>query len=429
MHKQKKNPISTKILLIIAILLVFIAVTITILHLVKKYTNKEAEGVSLTDGNLIINYNNGNKIKITKNKEYLYDIHLTNSSNEKIYYTITLHSTKSSNLDLVLLDNEQNEIESYGDFIGEKDIVLLKTLEPSSSATYYLKFNPNKTRFEGEITIHNESVNSLSFADLILLNNNVNKEKPKLSEPSTKDEGLLAGSDNDGVSYYFRGNVKNNYAKINDTLYRIVRINGNGNVRLIMDNALPNKLPYNSNSLIEGADTKTLATYEGSSLESELIGWYNQELAGYDSVIDYDIFCTDLDFIITDETINRYSVSYERIYNEKSPSFTCSENNISRSKIGLITADEIIYAGGNINKANKSYYLYKKELSSNYLTMTSYYINSNNNVTMMNVKPTGELGEGILVTNNSLIRPVININSRAKVKGTGTDIDPYIIVP
>lgn len=61
--------------------------------------------------------------------------------------------------------------------------------------------------------------------------------------------------------------------------------------------------------------------------------------------------------------------------------------------------------------------------------MTSYYINSNNNVTMMNVKPTGELGEGILVTNNSLIRPVININSRAKVKGTGTDIDPYIIVP
>ena len=47
----------------------------------------------------------------------------------------------------------------------------------------------------------------------------------------------------------------------------------------------------------------------------------------------------------------------------------------------------------------------------------------------MNVKPTGELGEGILVTNNSLIRPVININSRAKVKGTGTDIDPYIIVP
>ena len=49
------------------------------------------------------------------------------------------------------------------------------------------------------------------------------------------DGYLCSAKDADGTSYYYRGNVTNNYVKFADKYWRIVRINGDGTVRVIYD--------------------------------------------------------------------------------------------------------------------------------------------------------------------------------------------------
>ena len=51
--------------------------------------------------------------------------------------------------------------------------------------------------------------------------------------------GLYAASDADGSSYYYRGNVKNNYVSFAGFIWRIVRVNGNGSVRMIYAGTSP----------------------------------------------------------------------------------------------------------------------------------------------------------------------------------------------
>lgn len=45
-------------------------------------------------------------------------------------------------------------------------------------------------------------------------------------------------NDNQGTSYYYKGDSTNNYLLLNDTMFRIIRLNGDGTFRLILDNTL-----------------------------------------------------------------------------------------------------------------------------------------------------------------------------------------------
>lgn len=46
---------------------------------------------------------------------------------------------------------------------------------------------------------------------------------------------LCSAKDNYGTSYYFRGNVTNNYVRFANLYWRIVRINGDNSIRIIYD--------------------------------------------------------------------------------------------------------------------------------------------------------------------------------------------------
>ena len=63
----------------------------------------------------------------------------------------------------------------------------------------------------------------------------VNNYKPDFSKIATTDEGLFKTEDNDGVSYYWRGATTTNYLKFGGFCWRIVRINGDGSIRMIYD--------------------------------------------------------------------------------------------------------------------------------------------------------------------------------------------------
>ena len=63
--------------------------------------------------------------------------------------------------------------------------------------------------------------------------NIINKGTPDFSKIATTDEGLFMAEDDEGASYYYRGSVKNNYVSFAGYIWRIIRRNGDGSVRLI----------------------------------------------------------------------------------------------------------------------------------------------------------------------------------------------------
>ena len=59
------------------------------------------------------------------------------------------------------------------------------------------------------------------------------KGTPDFSKTATTDEGLFMSEDDEGESYYYRGSVKNNYVSFTGNIWRIIRRNGDGSIRMI----------------------------------------------------------------------------------------------------------------------------------------------------------------------------------------------------
>lgn len=77
-----------------------------------------------------------------------------------------------------------------------------------------------------------------TFADKILANNGgkhyiENRTNPNFNNIADTNEGMFKMADTYGTSYYFRGAVDNNWVLFADYYWRIVRINGDGSIRLI----------------------------------------------------------------------------------------------------------------------------------------------------------------------------------------------------
>ena len=59
-------------------------------------------------------------------------------------------------------------------------------------------------------------------------------------ETDKSDKGLYQTADDYGTTYYYRGNVKNNMVYFANVYWQIVRINGDGSIRLMYDGAVKN---------------------------------------------------------------------------------------------------------------------------------------------------------------------------------------------
>ena len=88
--------------------------------------------------------------------------------------------------------------------------------------------------------------------------------------------------------------------------------------------------------------------------------------------------------------------------------------------IGLISADEVAYAGGLVATVNKNYYLYNGQ---DYWTM-SPSDSSNEWANVYIVYSEGDF-DGGAVYGKFGVRPVINLRADVTLTGSGTSIDPY----
>lgn len=382
------------------------------------YLNYEAEPKIVTvveaNGELSVNYINGKLI----NSNGTYEFSVTNNSERDFYYEISMKELNGfdENLKYSVSSSEAN-INITNSSLEKNDFLLVDNVFIKSKTTENFKLtieNNKKTSFI--LAINKMSDNEELFFSTILNNNDVKKNpvtKPSL-EIAKENEGLIESIDDYGLAYYFRGNVDNNYVRFADLLWRIVKINGDGTVKLVLNNVL---------NELSGFTSKAESEYESMDIINKLNNYYESNLKKNENYILNTRFCKETESTVSgnDKIYNAYT----RIVTNNIPSFNCLGETY-RSRIGLLTVDEISFAGGNFKDDNKNYYLYNSEIEDTWwlssLAKTKDGINYPFSVTK-----DGKIGDSNSGASYKSVRPVINIIKKVTVKGSGTLEDPYVI--
>ena len=296
-------------------------------------------------------------------------------------------------------------------------------------------------------------------------------------------EALLASTEDDyGTSYYFRGAVKNNYVQFANKCWRIVRINGDGSVKLVLhnDNTSNASSPCASSN---NSTTAAFARYSGSSYTSvfnsnyndnayigfmygatgasdypnthantnksdilkNLETWYTNNLTSYESKLADTIWCNDKSTVSGGLGYGTNATdygAYNRLASTKQPTLKCPNDNnggkLSKFtvddtkngngnltyKIGLLTADEIAFAGSIAYTYNRSTYLQEN-------TGTTWWWSLSPRGFVGSFAGVWDVASGYLRHNGvdfgNGLRPVISLISSTNVTGDGTSENPYVV--
>ena len=304
-------------------------------------------------------------------------------------------------------------------------------------------------------------------ADVILTNRTVQTRTfpVDLSTSLSGTNGLgdiYKAEDDDGTTYYFAGNPTNNWILFGGYYWRIIRINGDGTIRILYNGKSTSatgtetqigKSAFNSNTTFEGNTSYyvglkyTPGEQHGTSTDSTILtalnNWYISNLSSFENYIDKDAgFCSDREIkngTRWDMTGGwHYYAADVRLRSNLNPTFKCNYDDdlLSVSKkslsypIGLITVDEAVYAGLSIYKgATTNNYLYNGEY---YWTMTPRYFEVITSLyagypAVFIVDSTGYFSYRDDLRTEEGIRPVINLKADVELTGMGTASDPYVV--
>ena len=360
---------------------------------------------------LSINYLDG--ATVIQDGEYRFSV--TNNGDNEVNYHIELTdiSGYSSSVSYILTSSDAN-ITSEEKNLSDADNLVMDNIliNPMETQNFTLKVSHNtSTTFR----INVEKVDDVEeYFYMTLLNQNEEGSATSLvgKEVSTTNEGLIEAVDDDGATYYFRGAVDNNYVSFAGLTWRIVRINGDGSVRMILDDTSDTLVNYHDD--MEGYETFNL-----TSLSQSLTTFYENYLSNYDKSIANTKFCSESGK--SDTTYNAYT----RIVTNEIPTFNClGERYIS--KIGLLTVDEVIYAGAMYGTDNTSYYLYNSEIDNYWWTSSLSNYNDSAFYPFL-VSSSGAVEDDVSGSLYRGLRPVISLNRTTVVTGSGTIADPYVV--
>ena len=383
-----------------------------------------------------------------------------------------------SEVDQIPDGNYELTSESYCTVNGEKDSNVKLSYD---STTKGLSVTPMTTK--GIKCYLDFEKREMLLAEIVKNDNNIHDEIPYFANVATTDEGIYKAEDDWGDSYYFRGAVTNNYVKFAGYYWRIVRINGDGSIRIIYDGTSAHangessddrqiqvssyNSSYNDNAYVgymygsTGANSyaATHANNNNSTIKGVLDSWYAVNIAnkGYGDKVSTEVgFCNDRRIAGANETFwnsdtkkgygtnttayvpfSRFLTTGGSWASTQKPTLKCSQlssdmftptgsskgNKKLTSPVGLITADEVVYAGGKGETNNTSYYLYTGQ---NYWTMSSssFY---GGYAFVFRVNSGGQLAHD-WVNGTSGVRPVINLAYDVEITGSGTSSDPYVVV-
>ncbi len=281
---------------------------------------------------------------------------------------------------------------------------------------------------------------------------------PSITTIEDKNSLLCKGKDDFGDTYYYRGKVTNNWVKFGqasgkDIWWRIIRFNGNNTIRLIYAGTSTDSgdapaetgsgtqigtsafnIKYDENKYVKFVYDNNIS----STMKTTLDKWYTQTSNLHTDAQARHIdgtagFCNDADNGSSSSDVQYYK-PHDRIETNKRPTFKCgtpAENLFTTSDgtygnqkltnpIGLITVDEVAFAGG--TAYNKNYYLYTHQ---EYYTMSPAFTHA-----VYYVYTLGYIDAGNAVSFAKGVRPVINLkaNTNFKDSGIGTREYPYEVV-
>ena len=330
-------------------------------------------------------------------------------------------------------------------------------------------------------------------------------------------ESVLAGTEDDyGTSYYFRGAVTNNFVEYANMCWRIVRITGNGAIKLVLYNynglTSTNNIPSSNTPCNVTGNDYALARYEGDTYKStfnsnykdnayvglmygtagassyadahantkastiltNLNKWYTNVLSKQanfsDNQLSDTIWCNDKS-VVTDATFNPgnwtlgtnygyaknldYYSATKRLVQASSwtaggtgPSLICPNDNnggkLSKftvsdteygngtlsgyAKVGLLTADEIAFAGGASGTSNSTYYIKGNTNSSMWWALSPRDFDGPSAIVWYVSGGHSSLGGGIVSYRNG-VRPSLSLQLGVKISsGVGSATSPYKVV-
>ena len=401
----------------------------------------------------------------------------TGNSKGALKYAVLDNTSTTSTVTVASLLNQQFNIVSKGSITSTGKITLLtKQLSNTKLNKYLIVIYADVSKiandamnasFNGTVSADaNQGLFSEAKATLTSLNLSPSSGTPDFTKTSIDDgtNGIYSAKDDLGTSYYFRGNVTNNYVKFANKYWRIIRINGDGTIRMIYAGTNAHVNGYNdssANDMSIGSSTFNSSTndntYVGymygteggatyanthsnttnSTIKTTLDSWYDTNIVntGNEKYIADAIYCNDRSVssgtgIGTTETY--YAAETRR--NNEQPTLKCANDNDKFTKsttigngkltkmIGLIKSDEVMYAGGTVSSSNNEYYLYSGKY---YWTMTPYsYAFGLTFVGFVYID--GGLSDNN-VTNPNAVRPVVSLKSDAISGGSGTAASPFLV--
>ena len=291
---------------------------------------------------------------------------------------------------------------------------------------------------------------------------------------------LCSAPDNYGTSYYYRGNVQNNYVYFAGFYWRIVRINGDGSIRIIYDGTVAHKNGEASEDRIIGQSAfneqaddnayvgymygtpgsssyeETHANINDSTIKKYVDSWYENNIkdTGYEQYLSDNLFCNDKSISNYRETYKNLGYGTENTYyrwaygpwgnskyenkyvklvcNSIHDSFSLSNydygNGALTYPIALLSFDEVTLAGG-WNVSNINYYLSNNAKQWWLMSAVDYYGGAS--ATVGGVSSNGTIGTQDFVVGNRVnkidgVKPVINLKQGSLKSGNGTITDAYL---
>ena len=445
----------------------------------------------------------------------IYKITLTNKSSVsvKIDGGVTLSGKDTPNIECAVMDNI-NKVSNNNSCKGNKTLAKDYNMNANASVIYYIMvyikninsaqtdtglftgtvfFNVSGNKIESSFsddpalttltnlglsvdTSHTPDFTTVSGNSGVKKNNSGNTLATGLGDGTN---GVYAAEDDLGTSYYFRGNVDNNYVYFAKNWWQIIRINGDGTIRMIYTsnpndssaNQYISKSAYNSSrddnvyvgymygSVGSSTYNATHANTNDSTIKGVIDTWYQNNLHSYSQYIADAIYCNDREVVNvtynngtntatyngngTGTNVSAYA-SLKRNHIDHNPTLKCTNNNdkftVSNTlgngaltnPIGLATTDEIVMSGANAYDSNTSsyitndsYYLYPKGGSYVYWTMTPIGF-AGGSAYVDDVFYFGYVGNNS-VNDNRAVRPVVSLVSDAISGGDGTSSNPFYV--
>ena len=509
--------IKKQVMLILATVVLVGTLAVTTSFAVFEETKSNATDQKMTIGNLDVTYTGGSAISITdinpmtdstalSKTNNIYTFTIKNTGNVPYNFKVKVINNPSYTSNLLPHQYIRYSLNGGSASVlgsGQADYELTSgVIEAGATNTYNLRlwvadastYNlPNSVlgqEIHLKISVEGKAGSEWlpsNFKDRILALNDV---KTPITTPgaaiSTASEALLASAEDDyGTSYYFRGAVTNNYVEFANKCWRIVRVGGDGSVKLILHNdnttgaANPCDSANNSASAAfarysgttytsafnEYSDdnayvgfkygTPGSSTYEtthantnNSTILTNLETWYTNNLKTYESVIDNSVWCNDKTNV-TDTSYNPWGYSNvtglgyaknrtyygatQRLVSRNNsaggtgPSLKCNgELSKITSKIGLITTDELAYAGYAVGTGNTTTYLQENATDTYWWSLSpSDFGGGSAGVWRVNGSNGGFGGDSVNDTRG--VRPSISLKPSTNVTGNGTSSTPYII--